>query len=467
MALTTEQQRILNEHNPLFRESGLTSYLSTAHSGAAVAATALANAATAQGTANTALADAATGIADAATAQGTANTALADAATGIADAATAQGTANTALADAATGIADAATAQGTANTALADAATAIGDAATAQGAANAAQGTANSAYSAVLPTETAGGAIGANRLITPDLGGGSTKMLEALLNSTSVIGINSEAAAKVDTNPMATGYFGRQTGVSADAIGMGRPVKSSFGGRITELVDAANAGNAMVGPTPGGDGGIINYANMPLGIALSDLVSSDAGDTAIPVTIWYTVFAAPGTLLQLVTATDAADGTTPVALPADLYEVFAIITGAAHGGTISMRVAGPADYVTIPAGAAASYHMIPVAAANQRSFGNAPQIVSSGASVRRLGMIGLAAADGTTPEYAVAALTGTAAALGPTPFHRVEYLLTALLENGQNATLLTPPVEDPERRVGKSVGAALVGGVDVLFNLQP
>lgn len=446
MALTAEQQRILDEHNPLFRESGLTSYLSTAHSGAAVAATALANAATAQSTANTALADAATGIADAATAQGTANTALADAAT-------AQGTANTALADAAT-------AQGTANTALADAATADGKAV-------AAQGTANSAYAAILPTETAGGAIGAKRLVTPDLGGGSTKMLEALLNSTSVIGINAEAAAKVDLDPMATGYFGRQTGVSADAIGMGRPVKSSFGGRITELVDDTNAGNAMVGPTPGGDGGIISYVNMPLGIALSDLVSNVIGDRAIPVTIWYTRFAAPDTLLQLVTATDAADGTTPVALPADLYEVFAVITGANHAGTISMFVVGPADYVTIPAGAAASYHMIPVAAANQRSFGNEPQIVSSGASARNLGLIGTAAADGVTPEYAVASLTGPVAALVPTPFHRVEYFLTALLENGQNATLLSPPAEDPERRVGKSVGAALAGGVDVTINLQP
>lgn len=306
----------------------------------------------------------------------------------------------------------------------------------------------------IRATETADGPIGARRLVSVDPNGDH---VESGIDATNCVGINAENAAKVPTDPIIVSYAGKVTGVAADTIDEGRPLKSYAGGRVGEMVDLSKTGTVL------GSNAGIGFINQPANDGV-ELVSDNAGDTQ-NATVYYT---RNGQGDAVFSETVVLTGTTFVPLTdTDVELVLGVELDSPAVGTITVREASGDLTITTIGAAATQSGVIDIPTADQRAFGIPPEGQADAATTKQLGIVGISSSDLSTTIMSSVILDGPNPVSFATNFHRVTKLLVGDVENARTATVIVGLMaEDRERRVGKSIGSAAAQEDPVVFNLQ-
>lgn len=293
------------------------------------------------------------------------------------------------------------------------------------------------------------GAIPANRLVEAHTDG---TFLVGTLASKRIVGVNGPSAAAVGSDvSVLTGY---QAVVAAEPIIAGELIKCADNGRVLQLADADNLSTVIGTGTAGA------FANQPADDGI-EIVSDDADDLGVSVTIIGTTHGADTVVVETVLTDDEA-GTTAVSTEkVDWGVVLAVKTGD-HAGTITVREAsGNATIIALDTGTNAA-GVAEVAAAAQGAHGLVPYIKAAAESTKQVGMLyeTTAGAD----AYDSNALNGTSAVAMNAAANLVKELYLGDVAEGTVATMYTNATEDDEQvTVGKALTTMTSGGSGVAF----
>lgn len=304
-------------------------------------------------------------------------------------------------------------------------------------------------------SELAGsGGVAARRLVSVNASGA---FVQAGVDATNVVGINSENTTVEAGDPLLVQYGGRAIGIAVDDVDEGTDLKSCYGGRVGQMVTSTLAGTTIDTWSAGG-----NFGNQPANDGV-EAVSDDNTDE-MDLTVWYTRTGQGDTLYS---ETIALTGTTPAALTdTDIALVLGAELSDNGAGTVTIREAsGDATITTIDSTAATQAGVVDVPDADQRAFGVEPTAVAGGASTKQIGFVGTDPDDGTE-QLDSQALNGTNAVTANARFLRVTKLLVGDVATGTTGTVAVGAEESRLRRVGRSVGAATALGDELIFNLQ-
>ncbi len=221
------------------------------------------------------------------------------------------------------------------------------------------------------------------------------------------------------------------------------------------LLTSADHNGDIAGPTTGSDTTAVGiaYTNQPSNDSVQ-ILSSDAGDTAVSITIIGTT-TGTDTVVVEVLATDATDGTTPVtSVKVNWGQILAIKKPVTLGTITIQKTTGPATVTTLLAAATSSG--VSAASGTANGWNRTLRLVSDGATTKQVGIKGTNSS-GTT-IYDSQALTGTTVAYSNSAFVEVHEFYIGDLEGTRTLTAST------RGGLGINDDLLLVSGADIRWS---
>lgn len=296
--------------------------------------------------------------------------------------------------------------------------------------------------------EIADGVIADKMLCQIDASG---DLVVAGVDSVNIAGINCEGAAVAGTDPMILGVKGHMTGVADALIEGGAHLKSCSGGRVGRFITTELSGDTMKTQAAAGSA----FTNQPANDSLT-IVSDNSADTSLNVTIIGTTNGTD-TVVEEIVATDASDGTTPVATSKLNWGIILAVKADAHAGTLTISETSGGLAVTTLATGTNSVGVLTISGSSQRAFNKAPTIVSDAGTTKQIGIKGTTTAYAS--QYDSQALNGTNAQTMNSVFNTVTEVYVGDLEGARTITLSVGAADDYQLCIGKA-GPAGAGAKD-------
>ena len=185
----------------------------------------------------------------------------------------------------------------------------------------------------------------------------------------------------------------------------------------------------IAGATAGG-----NFANQPAGDGV-EILSSDALDITQSATIYGTTTGATTVIASETIALDTTDGTTPVSTVITTWEtILGVELSASCAGTITFREASGNAEITTVLTTVLSGGIVTPSAANQDSKGQLPTHDCSGASTKKIGIIGTGV-DGLAQTFVDDLNGATEEAHGTECYLTITKILIGDVEAARDATI--------------------------------
>ncbi|MFA5801199.1 MAG: hypothetical protein WC911_01850 [Thermoleophilia bacterium] len=306
-------------------------------------------------------------------------------------------------------------------------------------------------------SDTADGAIAVARFVEIDAGGNT---VAGSIGSDSVVGAGLNAAPVVGTDPIVVG-IGKRSLVAADAILAGQELKCAEDGMA---ISAVTSNNGLASATIGGGTGI-EYTNQPANDQLT-IESSDAADTAVPITIIGTTFGGV-VVSEEIKSTDGANGTTPVDSVKNNWGLILAFKKPVTAGTITVKEKSGGLTIRVIPALSTTDAVIAVAAGNQQAYNNKPEFAADAGTTKVIGFKRIATT-GTTETYEAATLNGTAKQKPATASRRVTELYVGDLEAARTLTVTTTATADAQEiRTGRAYSAAAARGDTISAIVRP
>jgi len=283
---------------------------------------------------------------------------------------------------------------------------------------------------------TASGDIAANLLVKPS----GTSVVVTTLRALDAVGVVEEAIA--DTAEGYAKIAGHAWITAGETIAFGNNLKAALAGKIGVFIDSGIV-NTQIGDLTGFAGD--DFGNQPANDTV-DVASDAAGDITQTVTVWGQENG--GTVI--VSEDYVLVGAATVVGTTDFDTVLAVVVDAACAGTITVTEnSGGLTITTLTAGVLQKGW-------NDVTDGYArfgvPDLVSSGASVKIVGVIGLSDAGAALSEDIQ--LTGVAQVALANSYQKITAVLTGDVESGQTVSGTITDTEDDENcKVGKALEA--------------